>query len=394
MKENQISRTDISILAIYALINAVFVYKYTSRITSQPWATSLFYLIMVSLFILFLFKKNEFTSDLKTQDLIYFSMIAFLAVSFTLLMFHFDPQKIRVGRYPAMYDWITRFIHSEFPYASDIKPSGFPFLFMIAMPFYFLGDLGFFQIFSFLTFAVVVHLRHRQKSINRFRSIFLLVTSPIFLYEIVVRSDLFSNMVIVMLYLAIFEILSPRAGHVTLFFLGIIGGLLLSTRGIVLLIYIPILGYLFRRQIIKHGLFFLSIFVGFFLSLLPFLIWDWSRFIDFGPFSIQLAHIPNWLLIVSIAFSVLCALTVRSLKSIYSSVSFILFGVTCVTFLLRVFDLGWFKAVLESGFDIGYFCFALPYLLISLDFPEKAAMSPDAMFAERGVKNSNEDVDF
>ena len=381
MKENGTSITDICALAIYGLINAVFVYKYTARITSQPWAMSLLYLIIASLFVLLLFRRNEFKPCLKTQNVIYFSMIAFLAILFTFLMFHFDPQKIRVGRYPAMYDWITRFFNSEFPYASHTKPSGFPFLFVMAMPFYFLGDLGFFQIFSFLTFAVLVHLRHRQKSINRFRLIFLLVASPIFLYEIVVRSDLISNMVMVMLYLAIFEVFSRRVGHIALYFLGIIGGLLLSTRGIVLLIYIPVFGYFFRRQIISPGLFPLSIFVGFFLPLVPFLIWDWTRFISFGPLSIQLSQIPDWLLILSIASCLYCGLTIRSLKRIYSSVSFILFGVTCVAFVITVFDYGWYQSVLRDGFDISYFCFALPFLLISFDFPEKGTTLPDSVFA-------------
>jgi hypothetical protein len=173
MKENKVSITDLCSFAIYALINVVFVYKYTSRITSQPWATSLLYLIIVSLLILLLLKKKEFGLSLKMQNVIYFSMIAFLAIFFTFLMFHFDPQKIRVGRYPAMYDWITRFFNSEFPYASGTYPSGFPFLFVMAMPFYFLGDLGFFQIFSFLAFAVLVYLKYHPKSINGFRLIFL-----------------------------------------------------------------------------------------------------------------------------------------------------------------------------------------------------------------------------
>ena len=380
MKDNGLSITNICALAIYGLINALFVYKYTSRITSQPWATSLLYLVMVSLFILLLFRMTESRLGVKTQNLIYFSMIAFSAILFTFVMFHFDPEKIRVGRYPAIYDWITRMFNSEFPYASRTNPSGLPFLFVMAMPFYFLGDLGLLQIFSFLAFAVLIHLRHRQKSINRLRCLFLLVTAPIFLYEIVVRSDLCSNMIIVLLYLAIFEVLGPRAGHIALCFLGIIGGLLLSTRGIVLLIYIPVFGYFFRRQIIKDSLFFLSIFVGFLLPLIPFLIWDWAHFINFGPFSIQLSYIPNWLLIFSIAASIYCAVTIRSLERIYSSVLFILFGVTCAAFVMTVLDHGWYQTVQRDGFDISYFCFALPFLLISLEFTNKGTDSPDSVF--------------
>jgi len=145
MKEDDTSITDICALAIYALINALFVYKYTARITSQPVATTLLYLILVSLFILLLFKQTEIRLSLKTQNLIYVSMIGLLAILFTFLMFQFDPEKIRVGRYPAMHDWITRFFDSEFPYAAPTNPSGFPFLFVMAMPFYLLGDLGFFK---------------------------------------------------------------------------------------------------------------------------------------------------------------------------------------------------------------------------------------------------------
>lgn len=381
VKEKSISTTDICSFVIYGLINALFVYKYTSRITQQAWAASLVYVIIAGFLIVLLFRKDEFTASLRTQNLIYFSSIAFLAILLSLLMFHFDPQEIRVGRYPALYDWITRLFNSEYPYASDTTPSGFPFIFVMAMPFYLLGDLGFFQIFSFLTFAVLVHLRYGEKSTNRFRCILLLAAAPIFLYEVVVRSELFSNMVMVMLYLVVLEAYGRRAGSGTLFLLGIIGGLLLSTRGIVLLIYIPVLGYFFRRKIINHSLFFVWMFVAFFLSLLPFLIWDWTYFFEFGPFAVQSAHVPNWLLILSIAAAVACALTSGSLKGIYSCVSFVLFGVIGAAFVLAVFNMSWDNAVLGSGFDIAYFCFALPYLLISLDFPDKRKTAPDSFFA-------------
>ncbi len=387
MKEKSTSITDICALVIYGLINVLFVYKYSSRIISQSWAASLAYIVIVSLLIVLLFKKGGWGIPEKTQNSIYFFLMAFFAVLLTFLMIQFDPQQIRVGRYPAMYDWITKLLSSEFPYASFTNPSGFPFLFVMAMPFYFLGDLGFFQIFSFLVFALLVYLRNGEKYINRFRCILLLVTAPIFLYEIVVRSELFSNMVMVMLYLAVLEAYGRRAGPVTLFFLGIIGGLLLSTRGVVLLIYIIVLGYFLKRQIVQGSLFFISMFVGFFLSLAPFLIWDWKYFLGSGPFAVQLSYIPNWLLTLAIASSVLCALTIRSLKGIYSSVSFILFGVISVAFVLAVFNMGWHKAVFGSGFDIAYFCFALPYLLISLEFAEKGTTFPERMFVVRPTGN-------
>jgi hypothetical protein len=382
MNQNKISLTDISSLIIYALINTLFVYKYTARITSLPWAASLIYLVLLGLFALLLYRMTELRITPATENLIYFSLILLFAVALTLVMFQFDPEKIRVGRYPALHDWITKLINGKFPYASPARPSGFPFLFVLAMPFHFLGDLGYLQIFSFLVWGVLIHLRYGLAGMNRFRSLFLLLAAPVFLYEIVVRSDLFSNMIMVMLYLAFIEILGVRTSRVALILLGLIGGLLLSTRGIVLLIYIPFFGYLFRRGIIRDGWFYLSVLLGFTLSLLPFLLWDWTKFTDFGPFSIQLSYIPHWALIPAISGSLCCALFVGSLRRVYSSVGYILFGVIFMMFIISLFDFGWYQAVLGNRFDISYFCFALPFLLISLDFSENESSQFDVMFAK------------
>ncbi len=128
-------------------------------------------------------------------------------------------------------------------------------------------------------------------------------------------------------------------------------------------------------------------FVGFLLSLVPFLIWDWRHFINFGPFSVQLSALPTWLLILATASSIYCSLRIDSLKRTYSSVSYILFGVICVAFIVKVLNYGWYEAVLRDGFDISYFGFALPFLLISLDFPEKGTKLPDGVFAVRPTGN-------
>ncbi len=377
MGQNRIPIHDVCALTIYELINVLFVYKYVSPISSQPVVVSLCYIIAATLFILLLFRHMQSIPSSKAINIVYFSMLTCLALLLTFLMFQFDPQQIRVGRYPAMHDWITRLFSHEFPYASPVRPSGFPFLFVIAMPFYFLGDLGLLQIFTFMAFGVLLHLRYHQKSINEFRPILLLTVAPMFLYEVVVRSDLFSNMIMLMFYLAMLETFSQKGGRISLSILGIIGGLLLSTRGIVLLMYIAFFGYFFRRRTIHDGLFFMSMLVGFILTLVPFLIWDWTYFMNFGPFSIQLAHIPNWILILSIAASIYCALAVKSLKGIYFSVSLVLFGVICVPFIVAVLNCGWHKTILKDGFDISYFCFTLPFLLISLDFRENDITSCD-----------------
>jgi hypothetical protein len=281
-------------------------------------------------------------------------------------MFQFDPEKIAVGRYPAMYEWISRLLGGEFPYSSGVNPSGFPFLFIMAVPGYILGDLGLFQLFSFLIFALIIHLGCSKNDLSRFRGILLLIASPIFLFEIVVRSDLFSNMVMVILYLLIFQLYGRSRGYISPMLLGLAGGLLISTRGVVFLIYIIFFLYMIRMHRFKYGLFIFSMLAGFVLTLVPFLIWNTKHFVESGPFAIQLSYIPIWVFILSIIASVACGLGIKSLKGIYTSISVILFGVVFIAFVISIVGFGLTESVLGDRFDISYFSFTLPFLLLSL----------------------------
>jgi hypothetical protein len=251
----------------------------------------------------------------------------------------------------------------------------------MAMPFYLLGDLGLFQIFSFLIFAGLAYVRYPGQPMSRLSSVFLLISAPVFLYEVVVRSELLSNMVIVMLYLSILETVGRRMSLSASILLGLAGGLLLSTRGIVLLIFVLVLGYLFRKKVVTHGLFYLSLVAGFVVSLLPFAIWDWKRFMSLGPLSKQLSFLPIWLSALCIVCCAYLTLKIGSLRGAYSAVSLTLFAVVLAAFSISVLNYGWHQAVLKDGFDISYFAFAVPFLLISLNFRKREILPSKRMFA-------------
>jgi hypothetical protein len=193
-----------------------------------------------------------------------------------------------------------------------------------------------------------------------------LITAPIFLFEIVVRSDLFSNMVIVILYLVIFRLYSRHGGYIFPVLSGAAGGLLLSTRGVAFIIYIIFFLYMIREHRFKYGLFILSMLAGFVITLAPFLIWNADYFIGSGPFAIQSSYIPGWVFVISIIASVICGLAVRSLRAVYTSITIVLFGVVLVAFVISLANFGLTESVLGDRFDISYFAFAMPFLLLSL----------------------------
>lgn len=378
MINGKISTGNLVRACIYIFMNILFVWKYASDYLPYPVISSLIYLVIIITALYFILRDFEINLSANVQNRIYFSLVFFSACVLTVIMLQFDPEKIAVGRYPAMYEWISRLLSGEFPYASDINPSGFPFLFVLAIPFYILGDLGFFQIFSFLVFALIIHLGCNKNDLSGFRSILLLIGAPIFLFEIVVRSDLFSNMVMVLLYLLIFQLYGRNRGCILPMLLGLAGGLLLSTRGVVFLIYIIFFLYMIRIHRFKYSLFIFSMLAGFILTLAPFLIWDAKHFVESGPFAIQLSYIPVWVFILSIIASVACGLGIKSLKGIYNSISVMLFGIVLIAFVISIVNFGLTESVLGDKFDISYFSFCLPFLLISLTIKDTKRLEKTA----------------
>jgi len=379
-EHSRFSAGNIFLLSIYVLGNALFVYKYSQNFSLDSTTSSLGYIAFAILMILIIFRDYTIGMHKRTLNVAYFIFIVIAAIALLLLMLHFDPHRIAVGRYPALNDWISRLLNLDFPYISSTNPSGFPFLFFLALPFYLFGDSGLFQITAFLIFAFLISRYHKDNPANRLRLSILLIAAPIFLYEIAVRSELFSNMVIILLYLTLAEKLRQKTNLLPLMVAGIIGGFLLSTRGVIFLIYIIFFGNLLGGSIRRLFIFATAALCGFILTLVPFMAWNWSYFVDSGPFAVQLSYIPSWLLALSVAVSIFCAFRIKSLRVAYLRITAVLFGVVLVAFIISIIKYGWIESVLRDRFDISYFCFTTPFLLLSMNLsPARQSQTDQAL---------------
>ena len=367
IKNNHPFLFNLPLAFIYLTINLLFVWKYLSNFLSPGWLLPVLYTIITSIILFLPLNKNRIKLPSYNTLLQYFSTVAIFTVFLIWLMLQLDPNQLDVARYPALHNWIDRLLAGEFPYSPGGYPSGFPFLFILAIPFYLMGDLGLIQIFAFVAFSVIVYFKYKNNYIEAFRIIILLIASPIFLYEVAVRSELFSNITAILLYLTLFEIFceKDKKGLLTLVILGMIGGLLLSTRGIVLIIYIIFFGYMLLRYRYRYIIFGSSIVIGFALTIIPFLIWNCDHFIAYGPLTIQMWYIPAWFLALALICSVACIFIVKTTASAFYAISIILFGIVLCPFMEQVFIHGLTETVMGNFFDISYFCFALPFLLLS-----------------------------
>ncbi len=357
---------DLNALFIYLFINSLMVWKYSAKISFNGGLAVIVYITVISCIIYLAFAGSKFKIPPAYSKPGYFLFIAVISTILFVIMKEFDPNDIDVGRFHAINDWLTRTLNFEYPYDSVYKPSGFPFLFVLVLPFHLLGDAGLFQIFSFIIFSSLIFYRLKGNDCEKYSYIILLIFSPIFMFEVVVRSELFSNMTMVLLILLLGEKYYHKSGVWKTVLFGLIAGLLLSTRGIVLLIYIVYFGYYYKNQLRNLAIFSASVILGFTVTLLPLYIWNSTYFIMYGPFAVQMSYAPGWMIILAVLISIAALKFINSFYRVYMAITWILFGVTLAALINYVIKFGLIESIIYHKFDISYFIFPLPFLIMTL----------------------------
>ena len=362
------------LLTIYTTINLLFIWKYAPDYGLPVWPIMTVFVALASVVVWF-FDRILHLKPILASKAMYHVLTICMALSFFYILHQFNPDEIRVGRYPSIYDWLSRLSHNQFPYQSSTNPSGFPFLYILALPFYLLGDIGYLQIISFFLFAWLIFKFNSEFPESRLKLLLLLIISPSFLYEIVVRSELFSNMVFFLIYALLIRNLITGRSSLTTAIAGLLGGFILSTRGIIFPLLLLLIPVHFRSEPKKLIIFGLSLIAGFFLTLVPFLAWNLDYFLTKGPFAIQSSYLPKILILISIVLAMVWGLKNKNYKDFVTAAATFLFITVAVAFSISVTSVGFCKAVRGDFFDISYFCFTLPFLLLALGDDPFAAES-------------------
>ena len=352
--------TRFALAALYVVANLPFAYKYPQRAGGHGLLAAGLYVAFAAALWLAGPRLARWCARRDRGGWGFVAVAAVAAIALVLIMSRVDPDSLRVTRYPAIREWLGHLLHGRFPYASAALPSAFPVLFMIALPFHALGDLGLLQIAAFGAFAWACRRAARAHPETAWLALGLLLAAPLFLYEVVTRSELFSNMTLVLLLLAWFEgAARPAAAP----WRGIVAGLLLSTRGIVGLAYAVFLPWRFRddrRTGVVVAAWCAAAFVA---TLAPFILWDAHRFAQFGPFAIQLQYIPKPLLAGVFAAAIAWGTLARSSLQAWLGVVWVLFGVIAALFAWSVALQGWTYVLVQDDFDISYFAFGHTFLI-------------------------------
>lgn len=351
-------------LLLIGIISALFIIKYFSRGTEFYLQIVMLYFIILSSFIYLIdsqidaFKKFEG----KKAAIIYTLIFSILLI----ILYQFIPEKTRVGRFVAINQWLDLFINEVYPYSAKSHPSGFPFLFFIASPFYFMGDSGYMIVFGIFLFLFTAIQRFETSKQAYVVLILFLSSIPIY-FEYLVRSELFTNVTLFIVFVLLIDKFKNSLHLKRVFlFLSLLLGILLSTRLIIALYSIPVLLFFFRNDfklIFKFS--FVSIFV-FILTLIPFYFWNVNSFLTDGPLAIQSLYLPVWAMVFLIIISFYGGYIVADLQELFFFLGLISFSAVSISFILSITEFGIQKALFDSSFDISYFIFSVPFFLLSI----------------------------
>lgn len=292
------------------------------------------------------------------------------ALALLALYSRIDPTALQIDRWSALSHFWDAIFRGEYPYRArthlDSFISGFPGLFLAALPFRLLGDVGLMQFAALAAYAVLA-LRACGRASSGALVLILLAGLPVFVYEVIVRSELFSNMVMAAWLLHAGTLPSARRGTGPLLALALGWGLLLSTRGVVIVPFVlavfPLLRERRRNDKVLFGTVLLAAFAATFV---PFFVWDPVHFLDKNPLHVQASYIPSWALAAVILASMVTGYRHRARPRLFAHTGFLLFTTVLFCWLLSAGRNGMATVLWEHGFDLTYFALPIPFILLHI----------------------------
>lgn len=354
-------------LLAYIAINLLFITKYASRISDVlAIVACLVYSIVAFAAFAQIERKDIFQNK---KGLLVSSLVAIALL--IALQSSINPYELKIDRWSAIHHFIQSLFQGSYPYGAETHLHGygspFPVWQIIHVPFYLLGNVGLSFSVATLLFIHSAYLQWGSK--GGYLSLLLLIASPAYLYEVVTRSDMMTNFLLVgsvVNYLVYFKI--TLKSH--LIAIAILCGLTASTRLTAILPLFMLYFQEFTQVSWQRKISFLLIVaITFAVTFLPFWIWDANTLLysDHGPFALQTSQIRDFDLIVFLVISVwlACKWKAKYVK-LYAYTAVLLGFMVAYTFIFNMATRGDWSRLFSSTYDITYFNMALVFVIATL----------------------------
>lgn len=356
---------------IFLAINCLFVTKYVIRLNFDPFIFSLIY-CLVAISLLFLISNYEKKIKEKNSKILYFAFLISILAGILILNFAVDPQKLQVDRWSAIHNFIHNLFNGIYPYSAHTHLGGygspFPFWQVFHIPFYLLGNvaLGMFFVVILLGGFLVWYF---ENYIQPLFYLLLLTISPAFWYEVAVHSDLIYNFILCFIIIG-FVYKRRYSIQNQSFGLGILCGLILSTRlSVIIPFSIFLLPNFLKAQLKNQFIFIASSMAVFVLTFLPLVFWDLNSllFFKYNPFVLQTRQ--GSIIEVIIILSMIYYYSTNWKNNFTLCLSYIAITIVVfvlITFFHRMISENFANSLFSSSYDITYFSMALPFVIFSL----------------------------
>jgi hypothetical protein len=355
----------ISIFILIA-VNLLFINKYLFRVTDFVWPGTL---IMLLIYIAAWIAKDRINLSERTSSILNkFAVLLFFILSIIVFK-SIAPESLNVDRWSVISSfWESAFNH-EYPYSANShmgnQPGPMPVYFILALPFYLLGEIGYMPLFALFLFLFLSEKIKISATMRLWSSLFLM-GSAYFLWEIACRSTIFFNSAIILGCIVWFNSIDKQENRKSLYFWALVVGLSLSTRTVyVIPVIISSIAALRKKELgIKQMIFAALIAtIVFCITFSPFLIAFPREFFVVNPFITQSSYLMPFVL--SLSFIVLAAgasFLCKCSNDVYFYSGLVLFLTILGYFIYHILKGGFSSAFYGSVSDISYFILCAPFL--------------------------------
>lgn len=311
----------------------------------------------------------------KLNSLSYILLVCLLVGGILFLTKYVDRQALNVDRWSAMEVAIRAIFTGEYPYTAidhlGGRTSNFPGLLVLGIPFYLVGDVGYFQAFSFLLLAYTLYTVFERP--QAFYILLLLGISIPFWYEIAVISDFMSNMILVLCFIMLWNHYFKQEIYKKEIGLAISISILILTRGFA---YVPIALYLFapfwRLKIKKKLTFSITVLTSAIILLLFafYTVPNLETLKEYNPLTLQTSYTSIYNLVFIFLAPLILSFYSKKFNYDFFFYTLLITGTLSIILFIQFWHRVGFDALLhQSVFDLAYLAYIIPLLWILLSRP-------------------------
>jgi len=342
---------------ILLFINFLFSYKYLLRYFDFGIYISIGLLIIQ---LLAYNLSSKILISIKLKNFFSYSLLVLIVGLVVFSYLKIPIESLNVDRWSVVSSFFKEAFNGNYP-------GPMPIYFLIALPFYLIGELSLLSCLGYCIIVVLIIKKTKQTQNLQFL-LFFLSTSLFLIWEITTRSNLLTFTVLALLPLNEYTKLNNKG--VKFYIFAVLTGLLLSTRSVYVLAYIIFfLSSLLNKEDSFKKLFtFLSIaLIAFIITFLPFIVYFKNDFFVMNPFIVQSSFlIPQFYTFIFILISFLFAFLVKNRIDKFFYSGLVLFTSILIYSIYNLVNYGFEMSFFDSKIDISYFIFSIPFFIMYL----------------------------